>query len=119
MPEQVDPQVREIADEALSILDEWRGSSQSLSRESLCARIGCDDRTLREALRLLRLDGYLVIAVPSGGYRFATCHEDVQGYLRQMKSRIKKQSAVVTVMEHRAKQEFGEPVEQLSMGLGS
>jgi DNA-binding GntR family transcriptional regulator len=118
MPEQVDPQIREIADEALAILKEWRGSSQSLSRESLCARIDCDDRKLREALRLLRLDGYLVVAVPSGGYRFATCHQDVQTYLRQMKSRIKKQSAVVNVMERAARQEFGEPAEQLAMGLG-
>jgi len=116
MAEKVDDRILEVADKALEILEDWRGSSQALTRDSLCSRIGCSDRTLRAAIRELRIQGHLIVADnKQGGYRFARNGSEVYGYTGRLKSRIKKLREVADAMDAVAIKRFGEPVEQLSI----
>ena len=115
MAEQIDDRILEVADEALEILKEWRGSSQSLTRDALCSRIGCNDRTLRAAVRQLRVQGHLIVADNKrGGYRFARHGEEVYAYTGRLKSRIKKLREVAEAMDEVALEQFGPQQEQLS-----
>jgi biotin operon repressor len=107
--------IQEIADRALEIFKEWRGSRCSLSREDLCHKLDCGDRELRIAVRELRCQGHLIVADPAGGYRFARCGEEVYGYTSSLKSRIQALREVTEAMESQARRRFGEPVEQLNL----
>jgi DNA-binding GntR family transcriptional regulator len=110
-----DDELQALANAALQIFEEWRGSRRALSRKDLCHRLGCDDRILRQAVRELRCQGHLIVADPNGGYRFAQCGEEVFGYTSSLKSRIQALREVTEAMEAQARQRFGEPVEQLSL----
>jgi hypothetical protein len=111
-----DDHIQEIADRALVIFEEWRGSRRSLSREDLCHRLDCGDRELRMAVRELRCQGHLIVAdSKQGGYRFARNGPEVYEYTGRLKSRISKLREVSEAMDEIALKRFGEPVEQLSL----
>jgi biotin operon repressor len=110
-----DDHIQEIADRALVIFEEWRGSRRFLSRKDLCHKLDCGDRELRMAVRELRCHGHLIVADPTGGYRFARCGEEVYVYTASLKSRIQALREVTEAMENQARRRFGEPVEQLSL----
>ena len=115
MAKEVSARIEQIADQLLEILEEWRGSHQTLSREALCARIGCNDRQLRESARQLRIRGYLIIADnKQGGYRFARNRSEVYKYTGRLKSRIKELRVVAEAMDEVAMERYGPPTEQLS-----
>jgi hypothetical protein len=115
MAEQVSERIEQIADQLLEILEEWRGSRQTLNREGLCTRIGCNDRQLREGARQLRIRGYLIIADnKQGGYRFARNGQEVYKYTGRLKSRIQKLRVVAEAMDAVALKRYGPPTEQLS-----
>ena len=108
-------EIQELADRALQVFKRWQGSRHALSREDLCQMFDCDDRVLREAVRELRIRGYLIVADKAGGYRFARHGQEVYGYTASLKSRIQALREVTTAMETAARQKFGEPVEQIPM----
>lgn len=107
--------VRELGARALAIFKRYRGSSVALTREALCNALDCDDRVLREAIRWLRCEGYLIVAEPGGGYRFAREGEEVYGYTSSLKSRIQALREVTEAMEAAARQEFGPQQERLPL----
>ena len=113
-----DTRAEALAERALPVFEQFRGSSVALSRESLCKRLDCQDRLLRDAVRELRCQGHLIVADEAGGYRFAKSGEEVYGYTASLKSRIQALREVTEAMEAAAQQKFGEPVEQLGLGLG-
>jgi biotin operon repressor len=105
--------VNEVAEETLKTLETWKGYG-AISREDLCASIGCHDRVLRQAVRELRCNGHLIVADPEGGYRFARAGEEVYGFTSSLKSRIRALRQVTEAMERAAQREFGPRVEQVS-----
>jgi len=107
--------IQDIASQALRHLELWRGRRKALTRDELCRMIGCDDRNLRNALRELRVQGYLIVAEADGGYRFALEGGEVYGYTSSLKSRIQALREVAEAMEASAEREFGPPGEQLSL----
>jgi len=108
-------EIEELANRALTHFELWRHNGRALSREELCRKLGCDDRTLRIAVRELRCEGYLIVADPGGGYRFAHKGGEVYGYTSSLKSRIQALREVTEAMEAAAQREFGPPGEQLSL----
>lgn len=108
-------EIQQLAMRALEIFRRWKGSGVALSRSDLCKKLNCNDRTLREAVRELRCQGYLIVADPAGGYRFARRGEEVYGYTGTLISRIKSLREVVDAMEDSAEREFGPKQEQLPL----
>jgi len=106
-----------LADRALPLFERYRGSGVALTRQSLCNVLNCHDRLLRDAVRELRCRGHLIVAVESGGYRFAQEPGEVYGYTASLKSRIQALREVTEAMEAAAEDAFGEPVTQMEMGL--
>lgn len=108
-------EIRELANRALQVFEQWKGSRQALSRRNLCKMLDCDDRVLREAVRELRVRGYLIVADPTGGYRFARHGEEVYEYVSTLTSRIRSLREVTEAMNEAAQRQFGPRREQLSM----
>lgn len=105
----------ELAGRVLTIFKRYRESSVPLTREALCSMIGCGDRELRQAVRYLRCQGHLIVAEPSGGYRFAKKGDEVYGYTSSLKSRIQSLREVTEAMEAAARKEFGPKQEALPL----
>jgi len=108
-------EVQELADRALEVFERWKGSRQALSRKNLCDMLDCNDRVLRDALRELRVRGYLIVADPAGGYRFARYGEEVYGYVSTLTSRIQSLREVCEAMTTAAQRKFGPRREQLNL----
>ena len=113
MPGQDD--INELARRALAVFERWKGSRQALSRTNLCQMLDCDDRLLRMAVRELRVRGYLIVADPTGGYRFARHGNEVYEYVGTLTSRIRSLREVSEAMTAEAQRQFGPRREQLSM----
>lgn len=107
--------IEDVANRALTYFELWRSHGRPLSREELCRALGCDDRILRKAVRKLRCEGYMIVADPEGGYRFAHDGGEVYGYTSSLKSRIQALREVTEAMEEAAQREFGPPGEQMRL----
>lgn len=108
--------IQEVARDALRVFRRWKGSGVAISREDLCRKLDCNDRTLRQAVRELRCQGYLIVADPdTGGYRCARRGEEVYAYTGTLVSRIRSLREVVDAMEDSARREFGPKQEQMEL----
>lgn len=99
----------------LAVLQEFRRSGYSLSRQDLCARVGTSDRVLRAAVAELRRDGHLVVAEETGGYQLARSWDEVERYTASLRSRITALREIVDAMERGATQQFGSGEQQLGL----
>ena len=105
----------ELAGRVLTVFNRYRDSSVALTRETLCGILGCEDRSLRRAIRHLRCVGHLIVADEAGGYRFAKKGDEVYGYTSTLKSRIQALRTVTESMEAAARKEFGPKQEALPL----
>lgn len=89
---------RETADELLPILEDWYGSQVALARSELRSRLDCNNSVLSSAVRMLRLDGHLVIG-DNGGYRLAHSLEEVEEYIASLQENADAIQELIDAME--------------------
>ena len=100
----MDEHAAEIADRVLAEIRFYNGrpvASQRIARE-----LGENERLVRAAIAVLRERGELIIADPSGGYRFATSYDDLTQFTSSLKSRIEALRQIVSRMETAGRQAF-------------
>jgi len=100
---------RETADELLPILEDWYGSQVALARSELRSRLDCNNSVLSSAVRMLRLDGHLVIG-ENGGYRLAHSIDEVEAYITSLRENAETLQELIAAMEQALEQrrEYGQ-----------
>ena len=83
----------------LNILEDWYGSGVALSKMELTQQLRCNDSILRSAIKCLRKQGHLVVAVKGGGYRLARTEQGVEDYLARLRQRITGVQETIEAME--------------------
>jgi predicted DNA-binding transcriptional regulator YafY len=94
-------------DALLALLQMRRGAGQAITARELAARLGTHERAVREMIRELRLQGYLICSTTDtpGGFFMHPSPEEREHYLRHLVSRAREIFAVVDAQQRAAGQE--------------
>lgn len=71
------------------------GEANAVSRLTLCLRLGCSDRKVREAKAQAVVKGIPICAAKSGGYFLAETPEEIRGAKAQHLSYLRSHAAAI------------------------
>lgn len=88
----------------LALLETRRGAGQAITARELAARVGTSERTVRDLIRELRLQGHLICSTTEapGGFFVHPSAEERDHYLRHLVSRAREIFAVVAAQQRAA-----------------
>ena len=73
--------------DVMAVLEKHRGATCGISAERFAAQLGCNERTLREAITALRMEGQPICGHPNTGYYLAGSAADINGTCAFLRSR--------------------------------
>ena len=87
------------AEKLLHEFESWYGAGRVFSRSELCRLGECTDSVVKLALRYLRGQGHLVVAVNGGGFRLARSVGEARDYVQSLVAQVESLQATIAALE--------------------